>query len=387
MRARVPTGEKLFRQAREKFGISFDPDAHPVRRRLLIHFDPSADGYQSQAQQALAVARQINQQDEIAFFLWILGYGRFFSGQFAQAIPILEEAVALFKALGDNFYVAEAMHWLGTCHRFVGQPEKALVYAEEIRAVSEQSGNKFALARIFGNTGIYGVFLDADEARDRLQKAIAIRDEISSQGGIAISLFGLGVDAFLRGEFSQARGFAEDSFKRATDSNSLFPKACALGLFGWLAVIEEHYEEARRLCEESQSVSTNPNVLMFTRLAFAMSAAGLEQHTAAYDHLQHWLQFTRPLHTPRGYLSAFSVMAIIYASQGEAQRAVEVLALIFTHPQSPTGWLEQWGLLRQWQTKLVAVLGEEPYQAVWERGTTLTIESVVQTFLNTSFAW
>lgn len=389
MRARVPTGEQLFQQAREQLGVSFDPDAHPVQRRLLLRFDASGEAYKTQLEQMLALVRQHGTQSEIAFFLWMLGYNRFFSSDFKQAIPILEEAIALFQTLDEDFYRAESLHWLGVCHRFLGQVEEARAYARQIRELSRRTGNKFAFARILGSRAIYEVFEDNNpQARNNLQEAIAIRDELGYQAGIAISLVGLGLDAFFEGDFSRAEMFVKDSLTRATDSNSQFPKAMALSTLGWLSVVEEAYNEAWRLCQESQSISPNPNVPMIAQLGLAMAACGLENYSAAREHLEAWLKSDSPLHTPRGLLSCLPVLAILYASQKNAEQAVEVLALAFTHPMSPTGWMRKWMLLKRLQTQLKTDLGPERYEAVWERGTKLEIETVISdisTYYPTSY--
>lgn len=378
MRAQVPTGEQLFRQARAQFGLSFDPEAHPVQRRLLLCFDASGDDYKTQLEQVLALARQHRHQSEVGFFLWMLGYNRFLSSDFKQAIPILEEAIALFQTLGEDFYRAESLHWLGSCHRFLGQAEEARAYAGQIRELSRRTGNKFALARILGSRAIYEVYEDNDpQARNDLQEAIAIRSELGYQAGVAISLVGLSIDAFFQGDFSQARMSAEDGLTRATDTNSLFPKASALSVLGWLAVVDEDYDEAWSLCQEGLSLSPNPNVPMIAQLGLAMAACGLENYPAAREHLAAWLKSDNPLHTPRGLLSCLPVLAILYASQDEAERAVEVLALAFTHPKSPTGWIAQWPLLKRWQTRLETELGPERYAAAWDRGTKRELETVI----------
>lgn len=378
MRARVPAGEQLFQQAREQFGLSFDPEAHPVHRRLLLRFDASGDSHKTQIERVLAVARHHSHQSEVAFFLWMLGYNRFLSSDFKRAIPLLEESIALFQTLDEDFYRAESLHWLGVCHRFLGQVEEARAYAGQIRELSRRTGNKFALARILGSRAIYEVFEEDNvQARSDLEEAIAIRNELGYQAGVAISLVGLGLAAFLEGDFSRARMFAEDGLTRATDTNSLFPKAMALSTLGWLAIVEEAYNEAWSLCQESQSISPNPNVPMIAQLGLAMAACGLENYAAARERLKAWLKSGNPLHTPKGLLSCLPVVAILYASQEDGERAVEILALAFTHPQSPAGWIRQWPLLTRWQTELETNLGPERYAAAWDRGKKLDIETVI----------
>jgi predicted ATPase/DNA-binding CsgD family transcriptional regulator len=381
MRAQVSTGEQLFRQARERFDVVFDSESHRVHRRLLLRFDISGEAYKTQIEQALALARQAGNQSEVAFFLWLLGYNRFFESDFKQAIPILEDAIEHCQKLGEHFYRTESLHWLGVCHRFLGDLEKARAYATQVRELSRRTGNKFAFARILGSRAIYEVFEDSNaQARNNLQEAIAIRNELGDQSGMAVSLVGLGLDAFFLGDVQRAKLFLEDSLTRATESNSPFPKALALATLGWLAAVEEVYNDAWNLCEESWSISLNPNVRIVAQFGLVMAACGLENYSAAREQLEVWLASGGPLHTTRGLLSCLPMMAILYAIQNEAEHAVALFALAFTHSKSPTGWMEQWPLLKRWQTKLETDLGPARHAAAWERGTKLEIETVLRTF-------
>jgi predicted ATPase/DNA-binding CsgD family transcriptional regulator len=377
MRARVPNGEKLFRQAREQFGVSFAPDAHPVQRRLLLRFDASGEDYKTQIEQMLALARQHGNQGEVAFFLWMLGVNRYVSGDFNRAIVVLKEAFNLCQRLGDDFYASEVLHLLGICARFVGQIEEARAFDRQVRELSRRTGNKFALGRALGSQGLYAVFEDNNaQAQNDLQEAIAIRGELGDRAGVATSLMSLSQDAFFRSDLSRAKVFAKESLELATDINSPFPKAIALGMLGLFASIEEAYGKAWELSRESLSLAPDPNTFV-AHLGLAMAACGLENYAAAREHIQTVLKSRNPWHTPRGLTSCLPVLAILYASQNEAEQAVEVLALALTHPMSPTGWMEKWMLLKRWQTRLETDLGADRYEAAWERGTKLKLETVI----------
>ncbi len=62
--------------------------------------------------------------------------------------------------------------------------------------------------------------------------------------------------------------------------------------------------------------------------------------------------------------------------------AVELLALAFTHPKSATGWMEKWPLLTRLRESLLNDLGEETFNAAWERGKQLDLETVVGELLD-----
>ncbi len=78
------------------------------------------------------------------------------------------------------------------------------------------------------------------------------------------------------------------------------------------------------------------------------------------------------------------VAAIILAHEGQKERAVELIALAVTHPLSPPGWMEQWSLLTALRSDLAAELGAETYEAAWERGKQLNLETVVAELLGTT---
>lgn len=377
MRARVPNGEKLFQQAREQFDILPSSDAHPVQRRLLLRFDASGEDYNTQIEQMLGLARQRGDQNEIAFFLWMLGVNRYVSGDFNRAMTVLKEALDLCQMLDDDFYTTEALHLLGICARFVRQIEEANTYERQARELSRRSGNKFALGRALGSQGLMALYEDNKaQATSDLQEAITTRSEVGDHSGVAMSLTSLSQASFLRGAFLEAKLRAEESLELATNINSLSPKALALGLLGWLASIEEAYSEAWELSRESLSLAPDPNTFI-AHFGLAMAACGLEDYAAAREHIQTLLTSGSPWHSTLGLVSCLPVLAILYANQNEAERAVEVLALALTHPTSLTGWMEKWMLLKRWQTKLETDLGPERYEAAWERGTKLELKTVI----------
>ncbi len=76
------------------------------------------------------------------------------------------------------------------------------------------------------------------------------------------------------------------------------------------------------------------------------------------------------------------VIALLLVHEGQKERAVELLALAFTHPLSPTGWMEQWPLLTEVRAELEAELGAEIYQSAWERGKALDVGMVMAALLS-----
>jgi hypothetical protein len=75
------------------------------------------------------------------------------------------------------------------------------------------------------------------------------------------------------------------------------------------------------------------------------------------------------------------VAAVVLAHEVELERAVELIALSFTHPASTPTWMERWALLTALRADLEAELGPQTYQEIWERGQKLNLETEVAELL------
>jgi ATP/maltotriose-dependent transcriptional regulator MalT len=85
--------------------------------------------------------------------------------------------------------------------------------------------------------------------------------------------------------------------------------------------------------------------------------------------------------TPKGNLF-LGVAALLFAQDGKKQRAVELLGLAFSHPDSHTNIMDKWILLTQSRAELETELGTEVFQAAWQRGTTFDLHTTARTLLS-----
>ena len=93
----------------------------------------------------------------------------------------------------------------------------------------------------------------------------------------------------------------------------------------------------------------------------------------ARQHLQQVLEISLIHQWPPNAAKGLTFAAIIAAKSGKSERATELFALVFHHPLSPKGWLEQWPLITRLRAELEATLTPERFQAAWQRGETLDL--------------
>jgi hypothetical protein len=88
----------------------------------------------------------------------------------------------------------------------------------------------------------------------------------------------------------------------------------------------------------------------------------------------------------REAVQGLPVAALLVADDGNTTYAVELIGLLFGHPDSITGWLEEWSLWSQICQDLEIELGSEAYATALERGKTRdlhhTIEALIIEFTN-----
>jgi ATP/maltotriose-dependent transcriptional regulator MalT len=77
-----------------------------------------------------------------------------------------------------------------------------------------------------------------------------------------------------------------------------------------------------------------------------------------------------------GMIACLPVAAMILFYHGNAVRAVEWIALAFTHPIRAAGWMQEWSLLSDLRHDLEQTLGPEAYAAAWEIGARLDLQVV-----------
>ena len=138
--------------------------------------------------------------------------------------------------------------------------------------------------------------------------------------------------------------------------------------------MEENYQEGQHLFEEVQSsYATSAEA----SLGLVFAACGLGDYGLARRRLQEALGFPSPYRTPATADLVLPAAALIFAQEGERERASELFALTFHLPVCPKGLLEKWPLLTRFQSEVEAGLSPDVFAAARARGQVLDFEAAV----------
>ena len=369
---------------------------HRIRARLArllllgnvrIEFDVRA-----QVEASLAAARQRNDQADIGFCLIVMGIIAVWKYPYddfnrinAGAIAIFAECCALYKALGDPFYLAEALVWLGSCSD--DDSQSLLMQGLAVRReIEDLNGIAWITLNL---TEVMILELDYAECERYAREALGLMREIGSLKGVIQSMFKLAQSIILKGELAEARDLAEQIRDLADETNNLDGKMLATGLLAFLTcVMDENYTEGSLLAQKNYAIAQEPffgeHNDLSVRWGQAVAQLGLG-HYASVRPLYPTLFWERR-DDPGPATVCLALEAGLLAREGALEAAVERLSLAFHQPAWASGWLHHWPLLARLRADLLGHLGRDVDEAAWERGGALKLDEVIRSLLEQGVA-
>ena len=134
------------------------------------------------------------------------------SKQFDEALSCYQEALQLYRKLGDEAEIASTLITIGNVFQGLEHYDQALSSYQEALAISEQINNQVSQASALGGLGeTYLSLGDYQQAIDYLQPALTIQQQIDDAKGEALLLANLGNSYQSLGQYT--RGI--DYFQRA----------------------------------------------------------------------------------------------------------------------------------------------------------------------------
>ncbi|MHB8626709.1 MAG: helix-turn-helix domain-containing protein [Aggregatilineales bacterium] len=384
---------EFWRRAQEQLAPRPPEDRHPGWGRFLARAahvlnwgtqtaDVWSENAHKYAEQALEIARIYGDMAEIGYSLKALGFVSFYKGDTTAAQACFEESLTYYGQLNDRsyraFYLAEAFSWIGSCREALGYLDDSIRYRQQSLELSREIGDVIHPAWI-----LYGLARPAlvsgriTEAEQFLRESQLLHQLVGNPTGYATSEVWLGFIALLKGDGEQARSRAEAALKVANTHNYRPVKKYALAVMGAAACVKDDYTGGKRLCEEAERSTNEPDDPPIALWGLSLANCGLGDYGAARQHLEA-LQRWGVTHRSALILSlSLPLQAVILAHEGPKERAVELLALAFSYPPDMMGWMKAWPLLTRLHADLEAELGEEGFAAAWAEGKTMTLEQAI----------
>ncbi len=368
-----------------------------------------------QIDRCLAAAHARQDQAEVSFCLlvsgivavWEAGDERLYAN--SKAAMLFPECATMCEALGDSFYLAEALAWGAAMidneeHDF-GQ-ERLRQSLDLRRAIGDRNGIAWITLNL---TEIMLAQLNYIECERYAREALVLMREIGSIKGMLQAMAQVAQLALLKGCLEEARTLAEQMRDLANETSNLDGKMLSAGVLAFLiCVMDEAYEEGATLARENQIIAREPFfgsgnaqserwtqvvqtpgntalprhscITQRARWGQVVADCGLGHYAAA--RLGYASLFGERLDDPGPATICLALEATASADEGRLEEAVELLGLAFQQPDWASGWLHRWPLVARLRADLLRQLGEEAYQAAWERGGDHDLEASICSILN-----
>ena len=171
----------------------------------------------ARAQESLAIARELGDDEKASEALCLSGYAEFGLGDLAAAQRLMEEALATARGLSQKRPLERALTALGNLYSATGEPERAVPLFEESLRLARVRGDLGATAINLSN--LAWTLLNRAEAQRAVAlvcEGLAIAEEIGSKRAVIALLSGTKQLAAHFGEWSRAATF-EGARRALTD--------------------------------------------------------------------------------------------------------------------------------------------------------------------------
>ena len=209
---------------------------------------------------------------------------------------------------------------------FFGQAVEALQMPAE--AGVEQNADterSVVLGQVLAHQGYFYARLGQHEqARELLQKSLALLRPSTDQAALADMLNTLGYMKYRLGEFEEARLCAQESLALNRRLNNRVGTAFSLIHLSYVYLAQEAYEQAYALSSESLAICRDvgdPQGTAYSLVTFSTAASGLGRNDEAKQLIEEGLEISQALNDRRSTGWALRLLGIISLELGEPEQA------------------------------------------------------------------
>jgi ATP/maltotriose-dependent transcriptional regulator MalT len=348
--------------------------------RLNIFAQTGVD--RDRAEAILARVRRRSDKYETACSLWVLGDRYNGHHDYAAQLARVEESLALWREIGDDFYIASLLIVLSS-HYFESDLVRVAGLQQEANRIRRRIGDLYNLCFSLGALSYFSFLQGSiDETTQLMDEAIEISAEVDNLPWFRSNRQAKAAYAFARGDFEEAsvglqvksRYYDEQTYKVFRNFADAFRSL--------LASMRGDYRLAYAIGQESLSFIYTL-LVMWVHLSLAAAACGLGENAQAARALHTGLT-NGMAYSPTYRRMCLPVAAILAARAGRHGWAAELLGLADAGPPEVMGWMDKWPLLQDLRQQLAAELGAGAFHTAWARGRTLDLHTVTQLILEQS---
>jgi CHAT domain-containing protein/Tfp pilus assembly protein PilF len=278
-------------------------------------------------QQALVLFRQLGDRDGEGQSLNTIGliYSRL--GQYAKALEFYQQALVLRKQVGDRAGEGTMLNNIGGIYDRLGQYSDALEFYQQALALRKQLGDRVGEDTMLCNIGsIYNRLGQYGKALEFYQQALAVAKEIGSRAGEGTMLNNVGFIYSHLGQYSQALEFyrqalmvAQEIGDRAGEGTTLSNIGSVYNHLGQYSSALEFYQQALVVAKEIGDRAGGGTTL--SNIGSIYDSLG--QYGQALEFYQQALAVAQEIGDRAGESTRLNNIGAIYSRLGQYGQALE----------------------------------------------------------------
>ncbi|NEO88206.1 MAG: CHAT domain-containing protein [Spirulina sp. SIO3F2] len=275
----------------------------------------------------VAVAQTVEAQQAEATRLFQQGVQQFQTSQFNAALQSWEQALALFRALGNRQGEAASLGSLGIAYDALGQHKRAITFHEHYRDMTREIGDRQGEAASLGNLGLtYDALGQYQQALECHQQSLNLAQEVGDRKGEASSLDNLGGSYYSLGQYQQAIELHHKSIAIRQEIEDRLGQAFSLGNLGNIYASLGQYEKAIDFYTKSYDIMRD--IGDRKGIAIALNNIGSTyrlsgQYLKAIDFHQQSLKIKQAIGDYSGEATSLNNLGNAYSTLGQYQQAIQ----------------------------------------------------------------
>ena len=293
------------------------------------------------AKQSLQMAQTVSDKQTEALSLSFLGVFMAAQGNVGEGIPVLEEALAIYRSLGDKIGQAVTTEWLSINNNDM---ERAIAYAKESLALTREMGDLSGMvSRLCTLSRLTFWSGDFTSPFIWLEEALSVSRQLGDQALEVGALYTYGSFAYWRGDYPQAIAYFEEAILLSEK-------------------IGDHYH----------------NLWVHVYMAYAVLRQGDIQR--AREMFEISIRDTQKAGLMIGMVFAIEGLAGLNVNQGQPERASQLFAWADAMHEKIGDYrppVEQASVERDLEV-IHSQLDDITFERLWVEGDTLTIEQAIK---------
>ena len=293
-------------------------------------FNDNPDTSVTIATSSKILAERINFQTGLALALKNMGIGYYLQGKYKDAIINWQQAMNVYKLIGDKRGVANMLSNQGAVYYAQGDDAKALELHLQSLKLSEEIGDSLRVLTSLNNIG--GVYQNKtatyDKAREYFLRSYKLSLVVKDQYLIGTAAVNLGEFYFKMGDDSTALKYLNESVKAYEGSENL---PYSLNYIGRVYTRQKEFEKAIKTHMEAFEISKK----LDTRLDMTQSLVGLAQAyyakgdiTSSIEAYKQSLEYGIPLNAVAEMKDAYQGLTLAYSKKSDFANAYKYQDLL-----------------------------------------------------------